>query len=51
MPLMVESTTQRLKELKENIDSSTWFKDHCAVFTDPSQLGAKDIDVTESMKA
>ena len=50
VPLMVESTTQRLKELKENTDSSTWFKDHYAVFTDPSQLGAKDIDVTESMK-
>ena len=30
---MVESTTQRLKELKENTNSSTWFKDHCAVFT------------------
>ena len=50
VPGMVESTTQRLKELKESTDSSTWFKDHCAVFTDPSQLGARNIDLTESMK-
>ena len=50
VPSMVESTTQRLKELKENTQSSTWFKDHYAVFTDPSQLGTKGIDVTESMK-
>ena len=50
VPWMVESTTQQLKKLKENTDSSTWFKDHCSVFTDPSQLGAKNIDLTESMK-
>ena len=50
VPGMVESTTQRLKELKESTDSSTWFKDHCAVFTDPSQLGARYIDLTKSMK-
>lgn len=50
MPGMVRSTTQRLKELKENANSSTWFKDHCAVFTDPSQLGARNIDIGEVMK-
>ena len=50
VPGMVESTTQRLKELKENTSSSTWFKDHYAVFTDPSQLGARDINLSESMK-
>lgn len=47
---MVESTTKRLKELKENINSSTWFKDHSAVFTDPLQLGERDIDLNEAMK-
>ena len=31
VPGMVESTTKRLKELKENTNSSTWFKDHCSV--------------------
>ena len=51
VPGMVDSTIQRLKELKENTSSSTWFKDHCDVFTDPSQLGARNIDLTESMKA
>ena len=50
VPGMVESTTQRLKELKDNTDSSTWFKDHCSVFTDPSQLGARNINLIESMK-
>ena len=51
VPGMVESTIQRPKELKENTDSSTWFKEHCTVFTDPSQLGARNINLTESMKA
>ena len=50
VPGMVESTTQRLKELKENTNSSTCFKDHYTVFTDPSQLGARNVDLTESMK-
>ena len=45
------STTQRLKELKENTESSTWFNEHRSVFTNPSQLGARNIDLTESMKA
>ena len=51
VPGMVESTTKRLKELKENTNSSTWFKDHCNVFTDPAQLGARDIELTDAMKA
>ena len=46
VPGMVDSTIQGLKELKENTSSSTWFKDHCDVFTDPSQLGARNIDLT-----
>ena len=48
VPGMVESTTKRLKEVKENSKSSTWFKDHCLVFSDHSQLGIK---VTDKMKA
>ena len=35
VPAMVESTT---KELNESPKSSTWFKDHCLVFSDPAQL-------------
>ena len=41
---MVKSTTTRLKEVKENSKSSTWFKDHCLVFSDHSQLGMNEID-------
>ena len=50
MPGIVESTLERLKELKENTDTTTWFKDHSTVFTDPAQLGEKSIVVTETMK-
>ena len=48
VPAMVES---RLKKLKESPKSSTWFKDHCLVFSDPTQLGTKEIEVTDVMKA
>ena len=57
VPGMVESTTKRLKELKErkelkeSTNSSTWFKDHCLVFSDPAQLGVKEIEITDAMKA
>ena len=34
VPEMVESTTKRLRELKNDAGSSTWFKDHSLVFTD-----------------
>ncbi|XP_068720652.1 E3 SUMO-protein ligase KIAA1586-like [Montipora capricornis] len=47
IPAMVESTTKRLMELKENVNTSTWFKNHSSVFTDDAQLGAKNIVVTE----
>ena len=50
VPGMVQVTTERLKELKDKVDSSTWFKDHCSVFTNPSQLGARNIEITESVK-
>lgn len=45
VPGMVESTLKRLKELKEDTDTTTWFKDHSTVFTDPAQLGEKIINV------
>ena len=51
VPARVESTTKRLKELKESPKSSTWFKDHCLVFSDSTQLGTKEIQVTDVMKA
>ena len=51
LPGMVDSTTKWLVELKENVSSTTWFKDHSLVFSDPDQLGAKTIAVTEEEKA
>jgi hypothetical protein len=36
-------TVSRLIELKENPSSTTWFKDHKNVFTDPNLLGERDI--------
>ena len=51
VPGMVDSTTERLKELKERVSSCTWFKDHSLVFTDNSQLRARKIVVTEEEKA
>ena len=50
VPVMVESITKRLKELKESPKSSTWFKDHCLVFSDPTQLGMKEVEVTDVKK-
>ena len=50
LPAMVDSTTKRLIDLKENVSSSTWFKDHSMVFTDAAQLGAKNIVVTNEEK-
>lgn len=44
--VMTDSTIKRLKELKENPKSSTWFKDHLTVFTDKAQLGSKEVVVT-----
>ena len=41
VPVMVDSTTKRLCELKDDPASSTWFHEHGKVFTDDSQLGAK----------
>ena len=50
VPAMVESTTRRLMELKENVNACTWFKNHSSVFTGDAQLGAKNIVVTEEEK-
>ena len=50
VPVKLESTTKWLKELKESPKSSTWFKDHCLVFSDPTQLGMKETEVTDVKK-
>lgn len=50
VPAMVDSTTKRLMELKTNVNTSTWFKNHSSVFTDDAQLEAKNIVVTEEEK-
>ena len=50
VPAVVESTTRRLLELKENVNACTWSKNHSSVFTDDAQLGAKNIVVTEEEK-
>ncbi len=50
VPGMVESTLDRLKEVKENTTTTTWFKDHCAVFTDSMQLGDRNYEITDTMK-
>ena len=47
---MVESTTKRLKDMKENSKSRMWFKDHFLVFSDPTQLGMKKVKATYKMK-
>lgn len=36
--------------MKEDTGTTTWFKHHSTVFTDPAQLGEKSIAVTETMK-
>jgi hypothetical protein len=50
VPGMVESSIARLKELKEMPNTSTWFKDHVSVFSDPQQLGKHNISITEDEK-
>lgn len=50
VPVMVESTTARLRELKDKPTTSTWFKDHATVFSDPEQLGDQNVLVTEAEK-
>ena len=50
VPGMVESTLDRLKELKNDPNTTTWFKDHSAVFTDNMQLGDRNIDITDTTK-
>ena len=50
VPTMVDSTTKRLKEMKD-VSSSTWFKDHSMVFTDTAQLGSRNIVVKEEDKS
>lgn len=50
VPVMVESTVKRLRELKENTPSSTWFKDHVAVFTESTHPKFEGVTVSETEK-
>ena len=51
VPSMVASTTKRLLELKEDVTSSTWIKEHYLVFTDDAQLVEKHFVVLEDEKS
>ena len=44
VPVMIDSTVSRLRELKEEPRSSTWFKDHTSVFKD---LVGEDSGISE----
>ena len=48
VPTLIQCTLSRLMEIKECVLSSTWFKDHIAVFTDSSQLGTRNINVSDN---
>ena len=48
VPTLMQCTIARLMEIKECVSSSTWFKDHTAVFADLSQLGERSIAVSET---
>ena len=50
VPGRSESTTKWLKNMKEDVSSRTWFKDHSLVFSDAKQLGGESIVVTEEKK-
>ena len=45
--MLVQGTVTRLMEIKEDVSSTTWFKDHTAVFTDPGQLGTRNIETEQ----
>ena len=48
VPVMVQSTISRLQEIKNDVSSTTWFKDHTTVFTDTNELGTRNIDFSRS---
>ena len=50
VPVLVDGTLSRLKELKENPNSSTWFKYHKTVFTDSKLLGERNIVISEEQE-
>ena len=51
VPAMVNGTITRLKELKDNTETSTWFKNHMNVFSDDSLLGSRNIIITSEEEA
>lgn len=40
----------RLQEIKDDISSTAWFKDHSSVFSSPDELGNHNIVVPENEK-
>ena len=44
VPVMVESTVSRLKDLKERPTSSTWFNDHASVYAELGDSEISDVD-------
>ena len=50
VPGMVEKHTGSPKGTQEDTNTTTWFKDHIAVFIDNMQLGDRNIDITDTMK-
>ena len=46
VPAVVNSTITQLKELKDNTETSTWFKDHMNFLSDDSLLGSQKIIIT-----
>ena len=47
VPVMVQTTVGKLKELKDYPSKSTWFKDHLKVFSYQKQLGQMKVQITE----
>ena len=48
VPILMQCTISRFLEIKDCVSSSTWFKNHTAVFTDSCQLGKCNIVVFET---
>ena len=47
VPVMMQTTVGRLKELKDYPSNSTWFKDHLTLLSDQKQLGQMKVQITE----
>jgi hypothetical protein len=50
VPVMVDATIKRLRELKEKPASSTWFKDHLTVFSESTLPNFNTVTISEAEK-